>query len=482
MYPKSSEVSRRLGNCAAVRVATIAFAALAGLSLINRASGAVPNPVVTGPIAALGLPGDPSHNYPFFSTTVDLAKFDYVEEEFFFEGTANRYNMPNLETGSIFDSGHVYRTRMIVRRPASPSRFNGTVLMEWQNVFGGYDLDVGWVMASDHFMRRGYAWVGVSCQRASVHQTGTGLKAWSPTRYGTLDVSDGGSIRDDALSYDIFSQAAQAVRSPAGISPVGSLAVKRILAVGVSQAAIRGLAPYYNSIHPLTEVFDGFLLIGGGGLLRTDLSVNAFKLLSETDVAIGGNQVGVSQPDSNHFRRWEVAGAAHLDHWLQHEVFPLQTRDGVTPIPDDPLCTFPPFSRIPYHFVLHAATDRLVTWVTNGVVPSSAPEITRDAGSPTLVARDSNGNALGGIRLSQHAVPTAVNTGVNSPPAPSVCRFFGSYEPFDQQTLDALYRNHGSYVSRVTEATAANVLHGFLALEDAIVTLQHAAQSSVGKP
>ena len=148
-------------------------------------------------------------------------------------------------------------------------------------------------------------------------------------------------------------------------------------------------------------------------MLRTDLSVNAFKLVSETDVAIGGNQVGVSQPDSDHFRRWEVAGTAHLDHWFQQAVLPLQIRDGVTQIPDNPPCTNPPFSRIPYHFALNAATDHMVLWGNYGPVPPTAPEITRDAGSPTLVARDSSGNALGGIRLSQHAVPTAVNTGVS---------------------------------------------------------------------
>lgn len=482
MYSKKEEVSGRSVNCARMSALTIAFAALAALALVNSASGAVPNPVVTGPIAALGLPADPSHNYPFFSTTANLTKFGYVEEEFFFEGTANRYNLPSQGNASVIDTGHHYRTRMIVRRPLSPSGFNGMVVMEWQNVFAGYDFDLGWVMASDHLMRRGYAWIGVSCQRASIHQAGTGLKAWSPIRYGTLDVSDGGTILDDALSYDIYSQASQAVRSSGGISPMASLPVQRVLAVGVSQAAIRGLAPYYNSIHPLTQVFDGFILIGGGGLLRTDLSVNAIKLLSETDVAIGGNQVGVSQPDSNHFRRWEVAGAAHLDYWFQQAVLPLQIRDGVTQIPANPPCTLPPFSRIPYHFVLNAATDHMVLWVKYGQAPPSAPEITRDAGSPTLVARDSKGNTLGGIRLSQHAVPTAVNTGVNSPAAPSACRFFGSHQPFDEQTLDALYRNHGSYVSRVTQATVANVLHGFLVLEDAIVTVQESAQSGVGKP
>ena len=61
-------------------------------------AGAVPNPTVTGPIPANAPPGDPSHDYPFFSFAPQLAALkgphNYVEEEFFFEGTANRYTIP----------------------------------------------------------------------------------------------------------------------------------------------------------------------------------------------------------------------------------------------------------------------------------------------------------------------------------------------------------------------------------------------------
>jgi len=484
MYSAKDEVPRNSRNRTRLSAIAVSSVILGAFALSDRANGAVPNPIVTGPIPALATPGDPSHNYPFFSTSVDLAKFGYVEEEFFFEGTANRYNLPPLGTGSILDTGHPYRTRMIVRRPASPSSFNGTVLLEWQNVAVGYDFDAGWNGGSDHIMRRGYAWIGVSAQRVGVQAPVTGLKFWSPSRYGTLDVTQGGTILDDALSYDIFSQAAQAVRSPAGIYPMGALHVERVLAVGGSLSA-SFLVRYYNSIQPLAGVIDGFDITRGGGLLRTDLDVNAFKVLSETDVAIGGNQVPFPlQPDSDHFRRWEVAGSAHLDYYVHQAVLPQQIRDGVpyTSDPPNPPCTLPAFSRIPLQFVGAAVLDHLDRWVKYNIPPPTAPDITRDAGSPTLVARDSYGNVLGGIRLSQHAVATAVNTGVNGPPANAFCRLFGSYQPFDEATLDALYRNHGAYVSRVSNVTLENLSRGFLVQEDAAATLQEAAQSRFGKP
>jgi hypothetical protein len=146
----------------------------------NTGMATVPNPTVIGPIPVTAPPGDPSHAYPFYSTMVDLAASDYVEEEFFLQGTANT---PPLATGSIIDSGHPYRTRIIVRRPASPDDFNGTVLMEWQ-IGPGLDTDAFWLEEHDHYVRRGYAWVGVSVRRAGIPITGL-TSDKSPTRHTT---------------------------------------------------------------------------------------------------------------------------------------------------------------------------------------------------------------------------------------------------------------------------------------------------------
>src|SRR6516225_11930782 len=80
------------------------------------ATAGVPIPVVTGPIPANAPPGDPSHDYPQLATALDLASLGYVEEEYFFSGTANVYNTPPLTTATIVSSGHPYESRLIVRR------------------------------------------------------------------------------------------------------------------------------------------------------------------------------------------------------------------------------------------------------------------------------------------------------------------------------------------------------------------------------
>jgi hypothetical protein len=97
-----------------------------------------------------------------------------------------------------------------------------------------------------------------------------------------------------------------------------------------------------------------------------------------------------------------------------------------------------------------------------------------------VIVRDSFGNALGGIRLSQHAVATATNTGVNGP-LTNACRTYGTYLPFDGETLTALYPNHGTYVSQVTRVTKDNLTQGFIVLEDTVSTIRAAARAAIGR-
>src|SRR5215472_16786743 len=321
------------------------------------ATAGVPIPVVTGPIPANVPPGYASHDYPQTATSLDpgrpldLASLGYVEEEYFFSGTANVYSTPALATATIVSSGHPYKSRIIVRRPTSPAQFNGTVLVEWVNITSGYNNDTLFRGSQDHLVRAGYAYVGVSAQRVGVQVPPAGLTAWSPSRYGSLDVTDNGTITDDSLSYDIFSQAAQAIRTPQGVDMLAGLPVRRIIAIGASQSEGR-LVTYHNSIHPLANVFDGYVLVLGlGGKLRTDLRVKVFKVDTETDLLFFG-EVAARQPDSDHLRTYEVAGASHVGFDGFDLGQTLRKRDGL-PLLKPELCTIQPaLSHVPSFHVL----------------------------------------------------------------------------------------------------------------------------------
>jgi hypothetical protein len=497
--------------------AKCAVRVLAAVSILTTPALAVPNPTVTGPIPVNVTPGDPSHDYPQLATQADLAGAGYVEEEFFFEGTANEYDVISapLVNAQVRTTGNAYKTRMIVRRPVSASRFNGVVLVEWLNVTSGFNLDALWLLQQDHLMREGYAFVGVSVQRVGVQgapadpAAPTSLTTWSPIRYGTLDVTAGGRFvlannggvnASDALSFDIMAQAGQAVKHPAGVDPLGGLPGNRIvLASGVSQSE-GFLVAYYNSVHPRDPVYDAFFLYLGisrgayGAFrlpLRTDLPTPVFKINTENDVALLGEHT-IRQPDSATLRTWEIAGASHVGFDPRGTRVALQVRDNI-PLASTAGCTLgPPLSHIPSARALNAALDHTVRWVVDGTLPPSAPRIQLASVSPVpppppvpfapppaVVARDGDGNALGGLRLSQHAVPIATNTGINT--GAGFCVLFGTHVDFSEQRLSQLYRNHGAYVSRVGQVTRDNLRAGFIVEADAEADKQAAAESQIGK-
>jgi hypothetical protein len=468
----TSTIRRLLASATGAQVLAVALAAAPALS---GASTPIPIPTVTGPVPSV-MPGDPSRNYTFLATPLDLAARGYVEEEYFISGSACTYSGVGLATATIATCGLPYQTRIVVRRPASAAAFNGTVIAEWQNVTAQYDVDHYWLESSEHMMRAGYAWVGISAQRAGIQPLTSPpgfsvntLKFWSPARYGSLDVTAGGTLTNDALRFDIYSQAVKALRAPVDVDPLGPLDPVVVIAAGTSQSG-GNLAAYHNSILPLYErVVDAVFIGESRSPLRTDLTVPVLRLLSEVDVA-----PTFAQPDAPNYRYWEVAGSSHADFGFIDTIQPLLIRDNVVQVA--PVCARNPLSRIPKRYVYHAAWDAMVDWVDSGVLPPVAPRIMY---SGTAIARDADGNALGGIRLSEHQVPTAVNGTGNSGGA--FCNLFGVHEPFTPERLAALYSNHGRYISQVARVNEANVAAGFLVPADSQESTANAARSEVGR-
>src|SRR5437870_5067682 len=173
-----------------------------------------------------------------------------------------------------------YTTRAVVMRPINRRRFNGTVVVEWLNVSGGADAGPDWMLGHNELVREGFAWVGVSAQRVGVE----GLQsAAAPNgdaaRYANL------SHPGDNYSYDMFSQAGQAIRDDAP-TVLGGLKPKHIIAIGESQSAGR-LVTYIDAVHPLAHVYDGFLVHSrmGGPPIRDDVGVPVLVFQPETDVS-----------------------------------------------------------------------------------------------------------------------------------------------------------------------------------------------------
>jgi hypothetical protein len=77
-----------------VLVAGAVAAALvaAGSARVTTAAAEIATsvPQVVGPIPSTAAPGDPSHDYVFYATPMNLAKVGYEEQEYFIRGVATR--------------------------------------------------------------------------------------------------------------------------------------------------------------------------------------------------------------------------------------------------------------------------------------------------------------------------------------------------------------------------------------------------------
>src|SRR3954464_5821961 len=151
-------------------------------------SPTVPNPIVTGPIQG-GIRGG-AYNRSRFPLTDG-----YVEQEYFFQGVARAADGTTAP----------YKSRILVRRPSDPSHFNGSVVLDWDNVTVPDDTDVGWLPMHTTIMDRGFVYVAVAAQELSIEKSPIALKQYDPVRYGSL------SHPGDNYSFDIFSQAPEAL-------------------------------------------------------------------------------------------------------------------------------------------------------------------------------------------------------------------------------------------------------------------------------
>jgi hypothetical protein len=291
------------------------------------------------------------------------------------------------------------------------------------------------------------------------------LHAFDPVRYATI------AIPGDQFSYDIFSQAVQAVRK-GNVRPLGPLVVRRVLAAGDSQSGDT-LNTYINDVYPQVEpVVDGFLVMTSATALRSDLDVPVMRVVSELEV--DGEPAWTN---TAHFRQWEIAGGGHTDHETSTYLAPEENREWAMPpgatwplAPTDyPGCVL---DRMPKGLAIQAALVALDGWAA-GKAPPTAPPIDVAKGA---IVRDPNGNALGGVRLPEEAVPTGANYGENSNEcAPTL----GKTVPFSQAQLVALYPTHTAYVDQFTSAAIAAVKAGWLLRPDANEIIADAKQSSV---
>jgi hypothetical protein len=418
---------------------------------------------ITGPVTG------GRHGWPFGGYLGDIGQRGYVEEEYFVSGEAQRYQ----PLGSLTSDGKwtfepagsaPFKTRILVRRPKDRAKFNGTVIVEWTNVSAGYEI----ASADSPSVYDGMAHVVVSAQQVGLHgfpgNKAQGLLQWDPERYGTL------SHPGDSYCYDIFSQVARllgADRRQGNVDPLGGLRVAKRIAVGGSQSALC-LNGYVNAVQPRDKIFDAFMLLitpgGASGYddkifvppdpvmsarfrtpvrLRDDIAALLMIVNSETEAL---SYFPARQPDTGTFRYWEVAGASHAPTALLKLFDDKNARDGLPALSNPRLH----YSDVMWRPTYDAAIVHMHRWLHGGPPPPSQPKIEVVDCASRFIERDVYGNAKGGVRLPELAVPIARYVGLDQRPGGG--GLSGLTEPFPAEILSKLYPTRSAYAAQVEAA------------------------------
>jgi len=537
--------SGRLSHGMRVLAVAAVGVAVAAVSVAPTAppAGAISGlPTVTAIAATAG-----QHGYPYDAVpatpaiagapSIDLAAAGYVEREFTMSGTAKVYRQNGLWmsngqwSASVAHAAVPYTTRLLVRYPTNPAKFNGTVVFEWLNDTTGGDQDPVWAELYQELLDDGYAYVGVTAQTAGMSD----LSTWDPSRYGALGDSN------DGQSYDIFTQAAQVIRAD-NATVLGGLVPKKLIGTGDSQSAFR-VDTYVDAIQPLTHAFDGFLAIGRGALaapigaglvatspfpalIRTDNTAPFIQLDTAGDI-VELDAGAARQADNTDLRTWELAGASHIDaHEAAYEIETIAREQPTVAVPH---CVFgTPIegtgtvldgvnqtNNMPLFEVEDAAIAALQRWLTAGTPAPHSPQISTTPvlfGLYDIVNVDQYGNSLGGIRLPEIQEPTESYSPINfsqisqsdlSPAAllnaltsalqtlstgsitnatvraAGLCFLSGYFLDLSTSTLAKLYPTHAAYVTAYTNAANAEVAAGFLTPEDAAAAIAAAQASTI---
>jgi hypothetical protein len=407
----------------------------------------------------------------------------YVEQEFFASGTASAFDGVSEPLDGRWTiepaTAAAYETRILVRRPADPRRFNGIVVVEWLNVTAG-ESDPDWGYLNPELADAGYAYVGVSAQALGVEGgksllgagASTGLVQAESSRYGTLHHPG------DQYALDMFAQIGRGLRLDRDRGVLGGLQPKHIVAVGESQSAFF-LTTFANALQPVTDAYDGLFIHSRGGagvpldggsilsggsaagqLIRTDLGVPVFMFETETDVAELG-YASARQPDTNRIRTWEVAGTAHADAYL---VGSYASQLGCPkPINDGP-----------QHEVVQAAFAAFGRWVEDGTPPPRPAPLALAGTKPVRLSLDSNSNARGGVRSPAVDVPVSTLSGLPAPGGKTLCILFGSTTAFSPTRLVQLYHDKAHYLALYTTDLDRAISGGFILANDRSALIQRA--------
>ena len=416
------------------------------------------------------------------ASTVDLKPLGYVEEEYFVTGKANVYYYRSDGAVGIKTPDIDYTTRILVRRPANPRRFSGTVRVETMHPqYGG---DFVWPRIVDYAISRGDAVVSISTRRGEASGI-EAMKSFDQVRYAPIN------FKEDGLNWDVIGQVGRLLKTRSPLNPLDGYNVQRLTAQGWSGGGALLLIYISDGFHQRARmpgggpIFDAYLVGEPSGYPRINSTAQPIPNTDPRQKVLPIDVPAISlhtrpqeryrrRPDgngpNNRYRVYEVAGAAHNNRRLP--TIYKQPADGL-----GKAGCVAEISWFPLHHYFKMTLARLDAWTLKGATPPPSQRmLIKPDGTPVL---DSHGNPAGGVRSSYLGVPTAryfTNAPAPTNPGPS-CNQDGAQERFAADKLIKLFRNHGGYVASVNRRVGELERAGWLLPADAKEVRMEAVRS-----
>ncbi|KAG0161231.1 hypothetical protein PDIDSM_8765 [Penicillium digitatum] len=400
-----------------------------------------------------------------------------------------------------------YCTRLLLRRPADPSKFSGLVIAEPSHLWGGTTI---WRLINRWLMRNGHAWLEVDSQApAAIDQ----IKNVDPERYKDMHFIPCRTLEEFSSKIPTFSNAeelwdnyrifkerwwAATLQSPEILVAAShalrsgqlSLKAENVVLTGLSQTADLIRKFIVESTHLRLPdggtPFEGFMpcQCDGGNPLPDLRDAKIIEVLGEFELIYikalydGSENLPHRRADSRSFRLYEVSGMFHRE--TRYLSMADKKRLSVIDLEGAQWSTFA------NSFVYHALFGAMNKWITTGVAPRRGTTIEIDVSGE--VERDEYGNALAGVRTVHTDVPTAKIIDVTPQPHPHwhtgnslmspiflfnwsnlVDILKGTEVPFKDVKLWAIYKTVANYRRQAGEAIQRQIEAGFLLPEDAEV-------------
>jgi Alpha/beta hydrolase domain len=416
----------------------------------------------------------------------DVERLGYAAEEYLLCGRANTYapvamadaaNMLTRDTPHdmarretyvrpIVNADEPYCTRVLLYGPKDSKRFSGRVVIETAHPLDGGRAIV-WSQLSGYFAQRGDIYLGIAPP-----VTFESLRASNPTRYAKLGATDPTQL------WGMIAQLGALVRG-GQFHGIPRARLHTILLTGYSWTgvAVTTFANFHHEDARLADrkpVFDGYVSIANSMYARP-IDVPVIRVMTQSDFnSFDGlnNRRDDSDDADSRFRLWEVTGASHLNASpvIQPGASPWVAKAPVTEPRNLPRFSASECQRdfpagwgpntLPLNYIMISAFEHIDRWIHGGPPPPRAARI--ETAADGSAKTDSDGNALGGLRLPQIEVPAA-----RYGTATGACFLYGYRLPFDPVRLRELYGTQDRYRAQLDAAARAQVEHGWLRFEEA---------------